>query len=152
MSTSLDNKNDRYRIHHATNDKWRGSHTTITNAASYSMREESILIVLTWASWRFMRAYAGLLVDATMIALFACWRLDQKGNGGANANNNKSWPKSLIISDYGRIWYYNLILLKFGCAPIANVNVISDTYRTISIILYWELKHRANPNIHHTPR
>jgi hypothetical protein len=32
-----------------------------------------------------------------MIALFACWRLEQNGNGGANAINNKSWPKSLII-------------------------------------------------------
>jgi hypothetical protein len=39
------------------------------------------------------------LVDATMIALFACWKLDQNSNGKANANNNKSWPKSLIVSD-----------------------------------------------------
>jgi hypothetical protein len=52
---------------------------------------------------RFLLAYAGLLVNATMIALFACRRLDQNGNGGANANNNKSWSKSLIVSDYGRI-------------------------------------------------
>jgi hypothetical protein len=77
------------------------------------------------------------------------WRLDQTGNGGANANNNKSWPKSLIISDYGRIRYYKQILLKFGRAPITNV--ISNTYRTVSIIPYWELTHQANPNIHHTP-
>ena len=69
-----------------------------------------------------------------MIALFACWRLDQNGNGGANADNNKSWPKSLIISDYGRIQYYNQILLKFGHAPITNV--ISDTYCTVSAIPY----------------
>jgi hypothetical protein len=48
----------------------------------------------------FLRAYAGLLVNATLIALFACCRLEQNGNGGANANNNKSWPKSLIVSDY----------------------------------------------------
>ena len=94
--------------------------------------------------------YAGLLFDAMMIALFACWRLDQNGNGGANADNNKSSPKSLIVSDYSRIRYYNRILLKFGCAPITNM--ISDTYRTISVIPYWELTHRANPNIHHTPR
>jgi hypothetical protein len=90
------------------------------------------------------------LVDAKMIALFACWRLDQNGNGGANADNNKSWPKSLIVSDYGRIRYYNRVLLKFGRAPITNV--ISDTYRTVSVIPYWELMHRANPNIHRTPR
>jgi hypothetical protein len=100
--------------------------------------------------WRFLSAYAGLLVDATIIALFACWRLDQNGNSGANADNNKSWPKSLIISDYSRIEYYNPILLKFGCAPITNV--ISDTYHTVSLTLYWELTHQANPNIHHTPR
>ena len=143
-------RNDGYCIHHVTNDKWRGSHTTITNAASYSMREESILIVFTWTSWRFLHAYTGLLVDATMIALFGCWRLDQNGNGGANANNNKSWPKSLIISDYGRIRTYNRILLKFGRASITNV--ISDTYCTVSKIPYWELTHRANPNIHHPPR
>ncbi len=99
--------------------------------------------------WRFLHAYAGLLVDAKMIALFACQRLDQNGNGRANADNNKSWPKSLIVSDYGRIRYYNWVLLKFGRAPITNM--ISDTYRTISIIPYWELMHRANPNIHHTP-
>jgi hypothetical protein len=85
-----------------------------------------------------------------MIALFACWRLDQNGNGGANANNNKSWPKSLILSDYSRIRYYNWILPKFGRTPITNV--ISDTYRTISVIPYWELTHQANPNVHHTPR
>jgi hypothetical protein len=52
--------------------------------------------------------HAGLLVDATVIALFACQRLDQNGNGEANANNNKSWLKSLIVSEYGRIRYYKL--------------------------------------------
>jgi hypothetical protein len=143
-------RNDGYHIQHAPNDKWRGLHTTITNAASYLMREESILIVFTWTSWRFLRAYAGLLVNATMIALFACRRLNQNGNDGANANNNKSWPKSLTVSDYGRNRYYNWILLKFGRAPITNM--ISDTYCTVSIIPYWELMHWANPNVHRTPR
>ena len=100
--------------------------------------------------WRFLRAYAGLLVDATMIALFACRRLNQNGNGRANADNNKSWPKSLIVSDYGRIRYYNWILLKIGRAPITNV--ICNTYWTVRVIPYWELTHQANPNIHHTPR
>ncbi len=90
------------------------------------------------------------MVDATMIALFGCRRLDQNGNGGANADNNKSWPKSLIVSDYGRIRYYNRILLKIGHASITNV--ISNTYCTISVIPYWELMHRADPNIHRTPR
>jgi hypothetical protein len=90
------------------------------------------------------------MVDATMIALYACWRLNQNGNGGANADNNKSWPKSLIVSDYGRIRYYNRTLLKFGRAQITNV--ISDTYCTVSVIPYWELTHQANPNIHRTPQ
>ncbi len=98
-----------------------------------------------------MRAYAGLLVNDKMIALFACRRLDQKGKGKANADNNKSWPKSLIVSaDYSRIQYYNQVLLKFGRAPITNM--ISDIYCTVSVIPYWELTHQANPNIHHTPR
>ncbi len=96
------------------------------------MREESILIVFTWISWRFLCVYAGLLVDATMIALFACWRLEQNDNGGANANNNKPWPKSLIVSDYSRIQYYELDPPKIGHAPITNV--ISNTYRTVSVI------------------
>ncbi len=60
-------------IHHMTNDKWRRTHTTIPDKALYSMREESILIGFTWTSWRFVHAYAGLLVDAMMIAFFACW-------------------------------------------------------------------------------
>ena len=100
--------------------------------------------------WRFLHAYAGLLVNAMMIALFPCWMLEQNGNDRANADNNKSWPKSLIVSDYGRIRYYNRILLKFG--RILITNVISDTYCTVSVIPYWELTHQANPNIHRTPR
>ncbi len=143
-------RNEGYHIHHATNDKWCGLHTTITNAASYSMREERIFIVFTWTSWSFLRAYDGLLVNSTMIALFACWRLKQNDNGRANTDNNKSWPKSLILSDYHRIRYCNQILLKNVRAPITNV--ISNTYRTVSIIPYWELTHQANPNIYRTLR
>ncbi len=104
---------------------------------------------LALTSWRFLHVYAGLLVDVAMIALFGCQRLDQNSNGGAKADNNKPWPNSLIVSDYGRIRYYNQIFLKIGRAPITNVN--SDTYCTVSIIPYWELTHRENPNIHHTP-
>ncbi len=89
--------------------------------------------------WRFLRAYAGLLVDVTMIALFACRRLKQNGNEGANADNNKSWPKSLIVSDYSRIQYYKLDPPKIGRAPITNV--ISSTYHTISVKLYCKLAH-----------
>ena len=62
-----------------------------------------ILVLNSRMGRRFLRAYLGLLVNATMIALFGCQRLDQNGNGGANADNNKSWPKSLIVSGYGRI-------------------------------------------------
>jgi hypothetical protein len=58
--------------------------------------------------------------------------------------------KNLIVSDYGRIRYYNWILLKMGRAPITNV--ISNTYCTVSVIPYWELMHQANPNIHCTLR
>jgi hypothetical protein len=57
-------------------------------------------------------ASAGLLVNAMMIALFACWRLEQKGNGRTNADNKKSWLKSLIVSGYSRIQYYELDLPK----------------------------------------
>jgi hypothetical protein len=85
-----------------------------------------------------------------MIALFACWWLEQNGNGGANADNNKSWPKSLIVSDYGRIQYYESDPSKIGRAPITSM--ISNTYHTISVKPHWELTHQANPNIHHTLR
>jgi hypothetical protein len=84
-----------------------------------------------------------------MIALFACWRLKQNGSGRANTDNNKSWPKSLIVSDYSRIQYYESDLLKMGRIPITTV--ISNTYRTVSVIPYWELTHQANPNILCTP-
>jgi hypothetical protein len=83
-----------------------------------------------------------------MIALFACQRLEQNGNGGANVDNNKSLLKSLIVSDCGRIQYHNRILKKIGRAPITNKT--SHTYCTISIILYWELTHQAYPNIPRT--
>ncbi len=141
-------RNDGSCIHCWTNEKWCRLHTTVTDTALYSMRKESILIVFTWTSWRFLGAYAGLLVNATMIALFACWRLEQNGNGGANADKNKSWPKSLIVSDYGRIQYYKSDPPKIGRAPITNV--ISKTYRTISVKPYWELTHQGNPIIHRT--
>ncbi len=137
-------RNDGSHIHHATNDKWCRLHITVTVTALYWMREESMLIVFTWTSWRFLHVYAGLLVNATMIALFACWWLEQNGNGGANADNNKSWAKSLIVSDYGRIQYYKL-------GPITSM--ISDTYCTVSVKPYYcELTHQANPTIHCTLR
>ncbi len=56
------------------------------------------------------------------------------GNGGANADNNKSWPKSLIISDCGRIQYYESDPPKIGHAPITNM--ISDTYHTVNVKPY----------------
>ncbi len=98
---------------------------------------------------KIVRAYAGLLINAMMIALFACWSLEQNGNGGANAGNNKSWLKSLIVSEYNRIQYHDLDPSKIGHALITNV--ISDTYCTISVKPYWVLMHQENPNIHHTP-
>ena len=143
-------RNDGSHIHHATNDKWHGLHTTITNAALYSMREESILIVFTWTSWRFLHAYAGLLVNATMIALFACLRLKQIGNEGATpTTTTHGWKAWLSLTTVGSSTT-NRILLKIGCASITTV--ISNTYCTISIIPYWELTHQANPNVHCTPR
>jgi hypothetical protein len=69
-----------------------------------------------------------------MIALFACRRLEQNGNDRANANNNKLWPKILIISDYSRIQYYKLDPPKIGHDPITNV--ISNTHRTVSVKPY----------------
>jgi hypothetical protein len=56
--------------------------------------------------------------------------------------------KSLIVSDYGRSQYYELDPPKIGQDPITNV--ISDTYHTVSVKPYWELTHRASPNIHCT--
>jgi hypothetical protein len=58
--------------------------------------------------------------------------------------------KSLIISDYSRIQYYKSDPPKVGHTPITNM--ISNTYRTVSIKPYWELMHQAKPNIHCTLR
>jgi hypothetical protein len=68
-----------------------------------------------------------------MIALFACWWLKQNNNGGANANNKNSWPKSLIISDYGRIQYYeslagNVADMSATCWPDSQMlALLADT-------------------------
>jgi hypothetical protein len=40
------------------------------------------------------RAYAGLLVDAMMIALFACQRLKQNSNEGATPTTTNHGQKS----------------------------------------------------------
>jgi hypothetical protein len=39
---------------------------------------------------------------------------------------------------------------EIGCASVTNV--ISNTYRTIRVNLYWELMHQANHRIHRTLR
>jgi hypothetical protein len=39
-------------------------------------------------------AYAGLFVDATMKALFACWRLEQNGNEGATPTTTNHGQKA----------------------------------------------------------
>ncbi len=114
FSNKPQQKNDASHIHHTANDKWRGSHTTITDTVSYLMREESILIGFTWTSWRFLHACAGLFVDATMIALFACWRLEQNGNEGAmpttTNHGQKAWLSLTTVGSSTANW----ILLKFG--------------------------------------
>ncbi len=98
-------KNDASHIHHTTNDKWRRSHTTITNTALYSMREESFLIGFTWTSWR---------VDATMMALFACRRLEQNSNEGATPTTTNHGQKAwLSLTTVGSSTTHE-ILLKLG--------------------------------------
>ncbi len=107
-------KNDGSCIHHGTNDNWSGLHTTITDTAFYSMREESILIGFNWTSWRFLHAYTGLMVNATMIALFACRRLKQNGNEGATPttinHGRKAWSSLTTVGSSTTNW----ILLKFS--------------------------------------
>ncbi len=59
------NKNDAYYVHHATKNKWRTAQATI-NAQWCSIVYQWIwyrFIAFTWTIWRFLRAYAGLLVD-----------------------------------------------------------------------------------------
>jgi hypothetical protein len=107
-------RNDRSCIHHTINDKQPGLHTTITDRALYSMREESILIVFTWTSWRFLRAYAGLLVDALMISVFACWRLEKMAMAEqmptTTNHGRKAWSSLTTVGSSTT----NLILLKLG--------------------------------------
>ncbi len=51
---------------------------------------------------RFLRAYAGLLVNAMMIAMFVFWRLEQKRQQGGNADGKRLRKKRLIVSNYSR--------------------------------------------------
>ncbi len=92
--------------------------------------------------WSFGWCY----IDS-FVCMLEAWT---KHQWGSNAGNNKSWPKSLIVSNCNRIQYYKSDPPKIGRAP--NTNVISNTYLMVSINTYWELTHWANPNIHHTPR
>ncbi len=89
-------------------------------------------------------------LSLTMIALFALLV------GGSNKmalaeqkptttnHGQKAWLSLTTVGSSTT----NRILLNIGCAPITNV--ISDTHLTISVRPYWELRHQANPNIHHT--
>ncbi len=99
--------------------------------------------------WRFLCAYAGLLVNATMIALFACQRLKQTAMAEQTLtttnHGRKAWLSLTTVGSSTTNW----VLLKFGCTPITNM--ISNTYCTVSVIPYWVLTHQANPNIHRTP-
>ncbi len=64
--------------------------------------------------WRFFRAYAGLLVNATMIALLPCWRLKQNGNEWATPttinHGQKAWSSLTTVGSNTTNW----ILLKLG--------------------------------------
>jgi hypothetical protein len=102
-----------------------------------SMREESILIGFTWTTWRSSREYTCLLVNATMIALFACWGLKQNGNEEPTLTTTNHGQKHLSSLTTIRSSTTYWILLKIGHASITNV--ISNTYPTISVSPYWEL-------------
>ncbi len=63
---------------------------------------------------KILCAYAGLLVDAMMIALFACRRLEQNGNEGAmpttTNHGRKAWSSLITVGSSTT----NRILLKLG--------------------------------------
>ncbi len=85
ITMSLDKK---WHILYPSQDKWqmtRITHNKHCPMVHYwiSMTEESILIKITWTSWRFLRADDGLFVNDAMIAEFDCRRLEQKNNGEA---------------------------------------------------------------------
>ncbi len=64
--------------------------------------------------WIFLRAYTGFLVDATMIALFACQRLKQNGIEGATRTTaNHGWKAWSSLTTVG-FSTTNRILLKLG--------------------------------------
>ncbi len=113
---SLDKK---WRILHPSRNKWQMTwiahdHHCPKVQHHISMRAESILIGFTWTSWRFLRAYPGLLVNATMIALIACWRLEQNSNEGARPTTRyHGWKDRLSLTTVGSSTLY-WILLKLG--------------------------------------
>jgi hypothetical protein len=81
--------------------------------------------------WSFGQAYNDSFV--CLLEAQTKWQL------GSNANNKKSWLKRLIVSKYSRIQYFILDPPKTGHDSITNV--ISNTYRTISVNPYCELMH-----------
>jgi hypothetical protein len=113
--------------------------------------ERKVFSIFTWTSWRFLHAYSVLLVDATMKVLLACWRGSTKPAMAAQTptttyHGQKAWSSLTTVESSTK----KLILLKIERAPIDNL--ISNTYCTVSVKLYWELTHWANPNIHRTPQ
>ncbi len=67
-------KNDAYCTNHAMKDKWHASQATIDPqwcSIVYPWIGNGF-IAFTWTIWRFVHAYAGLLVNGLMITEFAC--------------------------------------------------------------------------------
>ncbi len=102
--------------------------------------------------WRFMCAYAGLLVNATMIAVLACQRLQHKGNE----------EEMLTARDHGR---RDLLSLTTVGSTITCWIIHTSAYRNWAHFSYQrdlqrpsyhvgkpvlELTHRANLD-HRTP-
>ncbi len=96
-----------------------------------------------------------------------CWSFDQCYNDNfvclleaqtkwqweSNADNNRSWQRRLIVSNYGWIQYHVLDPPYFrvqNWGALLVTNVIRNTYCTMGINPYWALTHWANPN-HRTP-
>ncbi len=107
-----------------------------------------------WAIWKFEKSCTGpptfgQCYDDSFLCLSEARKKRQW--------RNKRWQQQIMAEKPDRLWLQcriqyrttNWILLKIGHAPITNV--ISNTYCIVSVIPYWELTHRANPNIHRTP-
>ncbi len=126
--------NNKWHISQAFCDKWHGSHhkcnIPMDGSVACTTGKGKNCIAFAWTNWRFLHAYTGLLVNATMVAVFA-WT---KRQWGSNANGKRLWQKRLIVSDYSKIQYH-MLNPSYFCIQKLGV-LLSSMWFAMPIVLW----------------